>query len=47
LVAAAAVVAVSGAAQAALVLQSNGAEVLDTSTNLLWLYNWNSVVATN
>jgi len=35
-------VALSGAAQAGLVLQSNGVEVLDTDTNLLWLYDWNS-----
>ena len=41
-VAAAAMVALSGAAQAGLVLQSNGVEVLDTDTNLLWLYDWNS-----
>ena len=40
--AAAAMVALSGAAQAGLVLQSNGVEVLDTDTNLLWLYDWNS-----
>ncbi len=39
---AAALVGVSGAAQAGLVLQSNGVEVLDTDTNLLWLYDWNS-----
>ncbi len=38
---AAALVGVSGAAQAGLVLQSNGVEVLDTDTNLLWLYDWN------
>ena len=37
-----ALVALSGAAQAGLVLQSNGVEVLDTDTNLLWLYDWNS-----
>ena len=38
----AAVVALSGKAQAGLVLQSNGVEVLDTDTNLLRLSNWNS-----
>lgn len=32
--------ACAGLAQAALVLQSNGQEVLDTETNLLWLYDW-------
>ena len=32
----------SGTAQAELVLQSNRVGVLDTDTNLLWLYNWNS-----
>jgi MYXO-CTERM domain-containing protein len=36
----AAMVALSGTAQAGLVLQSNGVEVLDTDTNLLWLYDW-------
>jgi len=41
LAAAAAMVALSGTAQAALVLQSNGLEVLDTRTNLIWLQNWN------
>jgi len=41
LAAAAAMVALTGAAQAALVLQSNGLEVLDTNTNLIWLQNWN------
>jgi len=41
LAAAAAMVALTGAAQAALVLQSNGLEVLDTRTNLIWLQNWN------
>ena len=35
-------VAVAGAAQASLVLQANGVEVLDTDTNLLWLHNWNA-----
>jgi hypothetical protein len=40
--AAAAMVALTGTAQAGLVLQSNGVEVLDTDTNLLWLYDWNS-----
>jgi len=40
--AAAAMVALSGAAQAGLVLQSNGVEVLDTDTSLLWLYDWTS-----
>jgi hypothetical protein len=39
--AAAAMMALTGAAQAGLVLQSNGVEVLDTDTNLLWLYDWN------
>jgi hypothetical protein len=39
-VAAAALTAATGMAQAALVLQSNGQEVLDTETNLLWLYDW-------
>ena len=29
-----------GAAPAALVLQANNLEVLDTDTNLLWLYSW-------
>ena len=38
---AAAMVALSGTAQAALVLQSNGLEVRDTNTNLIWLQNWN------
>lgn len=38
----AAMLALTGAAQAALVLQANGVEVLDTDTNLLWLYDWNS-----
>lgn len=40
--AAAAMVASTGTAQAALVLQGNGVEVLDTDANLLWLYDWNS-----
>ena len=42
--AAAAVLAFSftGVAQAALVLQSNAVEVLDTNTNLLWLSDWRS-----
>ena len=40
--AAAAMVALAGPAPAALVLQSNGVEVLDTNTSLLWLYDWNS-----
>jgi hypothetical protein len=31
-----------GGAQAALELQPNGVEVLDTNTNLLWLYDWSS-----
>ena len=31
-----------GTSQASLVLQPNGVEVLDTDTNLLWLYNWSS-----
>jgi hypothetical protein len=39
--AAGAMVALTGAAQAALVLQANGLEVLDTNTNLIWLKNWN------
>lgn len=39
-VSAAALAACTGLAQAALVLQSNGQEVLDTETNLLWLYDW-------
>ena len=30
----------AGAAPAALVLQANNVEVLDTDTNLLWLYSW-------
>lgn len=30
----------TGLAQASLVLQSNGQEVLDTETNLVWLYDW-------
>jgi MYXO-CTERM domain-containing protein len=38
---AAATVALTGAAQAALVLQANGLEVLDTNTNLIWLKDWN------
>ncbi len=38
-VAAAAIVALTGAAQAALVLQGNGT-VLDTNTNLIWLQDW-------
>ena len=41
LAAAAAMVALTGTAQAALVLQSNGLEVLDTNTNLIWLQDWN------
>jgi hypothetical protein len=40
--AAAAMVALASAAHASLVLQANGVEVLDTDTNLLWLYDWNS-----
>lgn len=40
LAAAAAMLALSGTGQAALVLQANALEVLDTETNLLWLYNW-------
>ena len=39
--AAAATVALMGTAQAALVLQANGLEVLDTNTNLIWLKDWN------
>lgn len=35
-----ALTAAMGLAQASLVLQSNGQEVLDTETNLLWLYDW-------
>ena len=38
--AAAATVALMGTAQAALVLQANGLEVLDTNTNLIWLKDW-------
>ena len=38
--AAAAMVALTGTAQAALVLQANGLEVLDTNTNLIWLKDW-------
>lgn len=38
----AAMMALSGTAQAGLVLQPNGVEVLDTDTNLLWLYDWSS-----
>lgn len=38
--AAAGLAACTGLAQAALVLQGNGQEVLDTETNLLWLYDW-------
>lgn len=38
--AAVALTAATGMTQAALVLQSNGQEVLDTETNLLWLYDW-------
>lgn len=38
--AAAAIVAFTGAAQAALVPQGNGT-VLDTNTNLIWLQDWN------
>jgi MYXO-CTERM domain-containing protein len=41
-VAAVAMVTLAGTAQATLVLQPNGVEVLDTDTNLLWLYDWNS-----
>jgi hypothetical protein len=40
LAAAAAMVALSGTAQAALVSQDNGT-VRDTNTNLIWLQNWN------
>lgn len=42
LAAAAALTALTGTAQAALVLQSNGLEVLDTDTSLLWLVDWDS-----
>lgn len=35
----------TSAAPAALVLQGNGQEVLDTDTNLLWLYSWRAPVA--
>ena len=35
----------ASAAPAALVLQGNGDEVLDTDTNLLWLYSWRAPVA--
>lgn len=38
--AAVALTAATGLTQAALVLQANGQEVLDTETNLLWLYDW-------
>lgn len=38
--AAVALTACTGLAQAALVLQSNGQEVLDTETQLLWLHDW-------
>lgn len=38
--AAVAMTACTGLTQAALVLQSNGQEVLDTETNLMWLYDW-------
>ena len=44
--AAAAMVALTGAAQAALVPQGNGT-VLDTNTNLIWLQNWNVKVIQN
>ena len=42
LAAAAAMLALSGTGQAALVRQPNALEVLDTETNLLWLYNWST-----
>lgn len=38
--AALALATMAGTAPAALVLQSNNLEVLDTDTNLLWLYSW-------
>ena len=38
--AALALATMAGAAPAALVLQANNLEVLDTDTNLLWLYVW-------
>ena len=38
--AALALATMAGAAPAALVLQANNVEVLDTDTNLLWLYSW-------
>ena len=41
--AAAATVALMGTAQAALVLQANGLEVLDTNTNLIWLKDWKKI----
>ena len=40
--AAAATLALMGTAQAALVLQANGLEVLDTNTNLIWLKAWDA-----
>lgn len=38
--AAGALIAAAGSAQAAFVTLAGGAEVLDTSTNLIWLKNW-------
>ena len=46
-VGAAAAVLFAGTAQAALVQQGTGDEVLDTDTNLLWLYNWSSISNVN
>lgn len=40
LTALASALALAGTAQASLVLQANGVEVLDTETNLVWLQNW-------
>ena len=40
--AALAAVVMVGSAQAALMLQGNGSEVLDTKTGLLWLKDWNA-----
>ena len=40
MVAAAAMLAMAGTAQAALVLQANGLAVLDTNTNLIWPKDW-------
>ena len=40
MVAEAAMLAMAGTAQAALVLQANGLAVLDTNTNLIWPKDW-------